>query len=117
MDGPAFDPVLALRWLFRARRGALAVQILLMVVAEAGTDLHVHSPALLLVLGGWIVVDVVETVWVRRRTPPDWLVLAHGALDLVVLTAVLALSGGARNPLVAGYLVYLALLAVVLPPR
>ncbi len=111
------DPELALRWLTRARRGALAIQLLLMLVAEAGTDIHVHSPELLTILSGLILVDVGQAVWVRRHGQPPWLALAHGAVDLCALTGILLLSGGIQNPLMAAYLVYLALLALVLPAR
>ena len=113
----ATDPALALRWLVRARRGSLAVQLFLIGLAESH-DLHVHSASLLGVLAVWILIDLGQAAYARQRAPREWLVAAHGAVDLVALTAVLALSGGPRNPLMAAYLVYLALLAVVLPaPR
>lgn len=116
-DAPAepAEPALALRWLVRARRGILAIQILLMVLAEAGTDLHIHSPALLLVLAALVVVDVVEVAWTRVNAARPSVVLAHGIVDMVGLTAILALSGGPDNPLMTAYLVYVALLAVVVP--
>ena len=114
---PSSDPTLALRWLVRARRGCLAIQLLLMLAAEAGTDLHLHSAALVGLLSAWVVVDLAEDVWKRRADLPGWLVPAHGVVDLAALTGVLALSGGPRNPLAAGYVVYLAVLAMVLPTR
>lgn len=112
------DRALALTWLVRARRGVLAVQLALMAAAEAGTDMHVHSPALLAVLGALAFVDLVEHLY-RRRHPvaPDWLVPVHAAIDLVALTAILLLSGGPHNPLMSAYLVYVALLALTLPAR
>ncbi|MFZ5475281.1 MAG: ATP-binding protein [Myxococcota bacterium] len=111
------DPALALRWLTRTRRGMLAIQVLLMLAAEAGTDLHVHSPALVAIVASLAAVDAAESAWMRRRSKPEWLAVAHGAVDLVALSGMLALSGGVRNPLMAAYLVYLALLALVLPAR
>ncbi|MFZ5482011.1 MAG: ATP-binding protein [Myxococcota bacterium] len=111
------DPSLAVRWLVRARRGTWLLQVLLMVVAEAGTDLHVHSAALVGILTALLVVDVAQAVWTRRNAPPAWLAVGHGIVDLVALTGILALSGGIQNPLMAAYLVYLALLALVLPAR
>jgi two-component system sensor histidine kinase RegB len=109
------DPTLALRWLGRARRGTLAAQALLMLAAEAGTQLHLHTPALLIVLGGWAVVDITLVVITRRRPPSPRLVIASAALDLAALTGILAYSGGPHNPLLFAYLAWLALLAMVLP--
>jgi len=111
------DRALALTWLVRARRGVLALQLLLMAAAEAGTDMHVHSPALLAVLSALFVIDLAEHLYLRRRAAPDWLVPAHAAVDLVALTAILLLSGGPHNPLMSAYLVYVALLALTLPAR
>lgn len=111
------DPALALRWLQHARRGILGVQLLVTGLAELGTDLHLHSTALFAAVGALATFDVAETAWLRGRTVPRWAVGVHAAVDLVSLTTILALSGGPRNPLMSGYLVYLALLAVVLASR
>src|SRR5262245_37712437 len=106
------DSALALRWLHRARRGALVVQGVVMGLAEVGTGLHLHSPMLVLLLVAWAAIDRLQTL----LHPSEQLVVVHAALDLCMLTAILALSGGPSNPLVSAYLVYLALLAIVLPP-
>ena len=111
---PLTDPTLALRWLTRTRRGVLAIQVGLMVVAEAGTDIHLHSAELVAILAVFALVDVAETLWTRRRVPA-WLPRVHGLFDLWMLTAIVCLSGGIQNPLMAAYLVYLALFAIVLP--
>ncbi|MEZ4237063.1 MAG: hypothetical protein R3F59_13100 [Myxococcota bacterium] len=105
---------LALRWLARARRGALVIQLLLMLVAEAGTELHLHQPALLAVLGAWVALDLAA---VRVRPVRAGVVFGLAVADLALLTGVLALSGGTHNPLAFGYLVYVALVALVLPTR
>jgi two-component system sensor histidine kinase RegB len=111
------EPALALRWLQHARRGILGVQILVIGLAEVGTDLHLHSTALVALILGLAAVEVVESLWGRGRLVPAWAVFAHAAVDLVALTGILALSGGPRNPLVSAYLVYIALLGVVLSAR
>jgi two-component system sensor histidine kinase RegB len=108
------DPALAFRWLSRARRGTLAAQVALMLGAEAGTQLHLHTPGLLAVVAGWAVVDAVGVLVQRRGVAPQT-VLRWGVLDLAALTAILALSGGPHNPLLFVYLAWLALLATVLP--
>jgi two-component system sensor histidine kinase RegB len=61
-------------------------------------------------------VDVIEALWTRKHRSMR-VVAAHVAFDLVALTLLLVHSGGAWNPLVSVYLVYLAVLAMVLPGR
>jgi hypothetical protein len=110
------DPTLALRWLVRARRAFLALQIFLTVLAEAG-ELHLHHPGLVAVLVAWLAVDLLEALWLSRRELPRWGLVAHAAVDVAALTGILALAGGHRNPLLSAYLAYLAVLAMVLPAR
>jgi two-component system sensor histidine kinase RegB len=109
------DRTLALRWLASARRATLAAQLALMFFAEAGTQIHIHSPALIVILLGWGAVDVFQAAWFRRRPPPARLIGVSAAIDLAALTGMLVLSGGQHSPLLFGYLAYLALLAMVLP--
>ena len=109
------DRALALRWLASARRATLAAQVALMFFAEAGTDLHLHSPTLIVILVGWAGADTFQAFWFRQHPLPVRLVGASAAIDLTALTAVLVLSGGKHSPLLFGYLAYLALLAMVLP--
>lgn len=111
------EPALALNGLQHARRGILAVQLAVTALAELGTDLHLHSSALVALMVGLAAIEVVETAWNRGRRVPQWMVGAHAAVDLAALTGILALSGGVRNPLMSAYLVYLALVAVLLPAR
>ena len=111
------DPSLALRWLSQARRGIIVAQLLLLAIARFGTDVQLPLPALLCVLGIVAGVDLVERARLARRPGSGSLVLAHAAFDLVALTVVLLLTGGAQNPLQAFYLVEVALLAVVLSGR
>ncbi len=111
------DAALALRWLARTRRSVLVVQVVIMLVAEAETDLHLHSVALFVALTVLGAIDIFEAAWIRLHEPGSRLVYLHGAIDLVGLTVILALSGGPANPLMSAYLVYVALIAVVLPPQ
>lgn len=106
---------LAQRWLVRTRRAWLALQVTLLVAGEAGTDWHVHPPALLILLGGLGAWDL----WQARSRPPASArgVLASAVGDMGVLAGVLVLAGGAHNPLALVFLVYVALVAMVLPPR
>lgn len=115
--GDTTDPALAYRWLGVARRGTLLAQVLIMIAAEAGTQLHIHSPVLLAVVGAWATWDLLQRVWLRRHPAPGRAIIASAGLDLAALTAILALSGGPHHPLLFGYLAWLALLAMVLPAR
>jgi two-component system sensor histidine kinase RegB len=58
------------------------------------------------------------TLWARAQLPVgDGTLAAVMACDVVLLTALLSLSGGAFNPFSFLYLVHIALAAVVLQPR
>jgi two-component system sensor histidine kinase RegB len=113
----AADPALALRWLSQARRGILVAQLLLLAITRLGTDVRVPLPALLTILGVMAAVDVIERARLAHRPATAPLVLAHAAFDLVSLTGILLVTGGAQNPLQAFYLVEVALLAIVLSGR
>ncbi len=111
------DPRLALRWLAQARRGLVVGQGLLLLLAEFGSPVRVPYAAVVGLLAAIIVVDAVESLRLARRPPGWWTVPLHIAFDLAALTGILALTGGAENPLQAFYLVDVALVAIVLPAR
>ena len=77
-------------------------------------------PSMPLLMGLVVVVlgDLALSRWVRSRghLTSDWL-SALLALDIGVLTYVLALTGGASNPFSSAYLIPLAVAALLLPPR
>ena len=108
-----------LEWLISVRWAALGAQAL----SVAAAYLFVGSPptyplvaAAVLVLGaasntaaGW---------WVAHRTAsPTAMIMTLVAADIGLLTALLAVNGGAMNPLSILYLVYITLAAVMLPRR
>lgn len=105
----------ALPWLFGFRWAVFAGQLLFLVGGRSWLGIEIPawaiaSPALLGVsnLGGWAVA--------RRISAPA---IAAGlfCLDTVLLTALLAATGGAANPFTILYLVQIALSALVLRPR
>jgi two-component system sensor histidine kinase RegB len=108
------DRALGLRWLASARRATLAAQVALMVFAETGTELHLHSPALFALLAAWGGFDLLQALWLRERPAAVGRVGLVAAVDLAALTVILVLSGGQHNPLLFGYLGYLALLGMLL---
>jgi two-component system, sensor histidine kinase RegB len=114
---PSFEPQVSLPWLTRLRWLSIAGQLLALAVAWAAFDERpLWAPVLAASLAG-----AASNLWLVRRTrrPPSGpeaarLVGAALSLDIVLLTAILAASGGATNPLSALYLVDVALAAVVL---
>jgi len=114
---PADDPGLALTRLALTRRGLLAVQILLIALTEHETHVALPVTPIAAIVGAALLADAIESARLRRSPPTSRTVVAHGILDLGLITALLAVSGGAENPLASFYLVEVALLAMVLPAR
>jgi two-component system sensor histidine kinase RegB len=109
---------LNLAWLIRLRWGVVAGQTLLVLGAHLFLDLHLPFAALgvPIALGG--LSNFALALWARgARATPNALLAGVMALDFVLLTALLLLSGGTANPFTNLYLVNLALAAVVLPGR
>ncbi len=73
-------------------------------------------------MSGFVLALVVANVWMLRRlrlgtraTHAE--VLGNLAFDIGIVTALLLLSGGTSNPFVMLYLLHVALVALLLPPR
>jgi len=111
----SFD--LQLRWLERLRWASIIAQAV--VVAGVQLWLNLHLPvlwvSLLLSLGVLVNLGSIEA---RRRQRPLGAVhiAVFLALDLLLFTGVLYLTGGTSNPFSCLYLVYIAVAALVLPP-
>ncbi len=107
---------LNLRWLLRLRWILGGGQLAAIAVAAAVTDVPAGwlAGAVSVSLGS----NALVTVWVRGRPEIDARLLpALMALDVMVLTVLLFLTGGPANPFTILYLVYVALAAVILPAR
>src|SRR5262249_17764407 len=104
-------------WLVRLRWAGAFLFLLLAVAARS--VFHIPVP-LLAVGGGWgvpIFTNVALALRVRtHRTVRTSTVAALMALDTLLLTVLLALSGGPSNPFSVLYLVDVALGAIVLTP-
>jgi two-component system sensor histidine kinase RegB len=109
------EPDVALRWLAQARRGLVGAQASLLVLAAVGSPVRVPFGPLVALLSTIVVADAVESIRLRRRPVTMGTVRLHIAQDLVALTGILLLTGGAENPLQAFFLVDVALVAIVLP--
>jgi two-component system sensor histidine kinase RegB len=106
-----------LSWLVQLHWWAILGQAVVIVAADAITGIVLPSTTLV----GFLVVEVVGNValgaWAARVKVTDAAIAAVMVLDIVVLTVLLDLTGGASNPFSTLYLVNVALAAVLLPPR
>jgi len=117
---PDLEPKVTLPWLVRFRWLALAGQAVALAVARWAFELEPTWWLLSLVVGASAVSNLVLAVCIRRQ-PASWSAahLMGGALilDTMLLTALLAASGGAMNPFTVFYLVHITITAVVLSAR
>src|SRR5262249_35665282 len=104
-------------WLVRLRWAAVILFLLLALAARSVFHIPVPPLAVGLVWGVQILSNVALGLRVRtHRTVRTTTVAALMALDTLLLTVLLALSGGPSNPFSVLYLVDVALGAVVLTP-
>lgn len=111
-----------LRWLVQLRWGAVVGQSLTILLAEWLLGVVLPQRALFAVIALEVASNLVCTAWLHRleraSRPASELALALVmAFDVLLLTALLYLSGGTFNPFNFLYLVHIALAAVVLRPR
>jgi two-component system sensor histidine kinase RegB len=110
-------PPVDVSWLVRLRWAAAALFLLLAFAARSVFHIPVPLVAVGVVWGLEVASNVALTLWVRRhRTVRATTVAGVMALDTLLLTVLLALSGGPSNPFSVLYLVDVALGAVVLTP-
>lgn len=116
--GPVSGPHPDTGWLLRLRWGALVGQALLVIGVERGMGLRLPLAALLTLVGLGLLTQGVLHLWLRRggRLGARGL-LPVLAFDSLLLTLLLALSGGPFNPFSIFLLVNLTLGAILLPPR
>jgi two-component system sensor histidine kinase RegB len=109
------DPDVA--WLVRLRTVSVAGILVLVLLARFGFD----QPLSLLRVGGvlalWLATNMAVVPAARRGWATEPTVAGLLALDAVLFTVVLYLTGGPSNPFSFLYLVHVALGAVVLPRR
>ncbi|HJK97751.1 MAG TPA: HAMP domain-containing sensor histidine kinase [Polyangiaceae bacterium LLY-WYZ-14_1] len=112
------DPHLALRWLVRLRWGALGLALAGISVALMGLDFRLPWWPLLALCGVLAASNAGLEAFIHRSPAvPDAGLAVVAILDTALITAFLALSGGPMNPFSVLYVVYVALGAVLLPPR
>lgn len=91
--------------------------MLIVVAVELWGSWAVPATAVLLLLGLSLASNLVLWNQLRRgRKIHEGFLAAVLVLDIAVLTATLALTGGASNPFSSAYLLYIAVGALLLPP-
>jgi two-component system sensor histidine kinase RegB len=106
-------PSLALPWLMRLRYGLLIGQVVLILLAAFGAKIPLPLGWLAIPLSVTLLSNLFQQRLMRRYDARSVLGLSL-TLDILSLTAVLALSGGPANPFSLLYLVQITLSAVVL---
>ncbi|MEN1681152.1 MAG: ATP-binding protein [Planctomycetota bacterium] len=113
-------------WLVRLRWVAAAGQVLTIGVVEWGLGVAAPAWPLFAMVGVTVGTNAAFHGWVRRcqelpcsPSPRAWHAVLGGLmlLDLLVLSAMLSLTGGPTNPFAVFYFVNLALCGVLLPAR
>ncbi len=104
-----------LSWLLRLRWGAVVGQAAIILGAHFGLGMTQRLGPLFATIAVAAASNAALGLWARRERPiRERLLWAVMALDVVLLTVLLDLSGGPFNPFSALYLVHIALAAVVL---
>lgn len=106
-----------LRWIVRLRWGAALGQSAVILLARELFHLDLPLVALFSVIGLEVATNVACARLLTRNSVKEWVLAGVMALDVLLLTVLLHLSGGSFNPFNFLYLVHLALAAVVLRPR
>jgi len=106
-----------LPWLTRLRWGAVAGQLATVLVARFVMGLRVPMAPLLALVAATATTNVAAVAWLRRGGADDRLAGGLLALDTLLLSAMLHLTGGPLNPFSILYLVHITLAAVILGAR
>ncbi|MFO7179222.1 MAG: HAMP domain-containing sensor histidine kinase [Pseudomonadota bacterium] len=107
---------LGLSWLLKVRWGAVAGQLVALAFVRFVLALDLPYLPLLGLVAFTAVSNAALTFW-GRPAADTWMLPVVLAVDVVVLTAMLATSGGASNPFTVFFLVHVALAALLLEAR
>lgn len=126
METPVLPPIpvatapraaVGLPWLTRLRWGAVAGQLVTVLAARFALGLEIPLVPLVALVGVTVATNLAAMTWLRRRGGADLLAGGLLALDTLLLTAMLHLTGGPLNPFSVLYLVHITLAAVILGAR
>jgi two-component system sensor histidine kinase RegB len=112
------DAYIVLTWLIRLRWFALLGQGAAIAIAALALRLQLPLVVLLVLMAVTAVTNVALVLHLRRpSTQITGLVPAVVVLDVILLTGMLAATGGSSNPFCELYLIHVAMAVVVLPAR
>ena len=115
MHASSFDaPDIALAWLARLRWLAVVGQVTATLVATLLLNVRLPVGAIFCVIAATLVTNVFVALQARRPRVDARLVPAVMLLDVLLLTAILALTGGPRNPFCTLYVVHVVLCVIML---
>jgi two-component system sensor histidine kinase RegB len=107
-----------LRWISLLRWGAVAGQVITILLAGRFLKSPLPLGAMLGVCGALALANLGLQLWLARGgRPTDRACALNLLVDIGALTALLALSGGPENPFAVLYLVHITIGAVILPAR
>lgn len=108
-----------LPWLVRLRWLAIASQLLALVLYDRELGAAIPWAVVAPIAGGALLSNLVLTAWIGRVPPARAPMLTAGVLflDTLLLTGLLASSGGPANPFTIFYIVHIVLAALVLDTR
>jgi two-component system sensor histidine kinase RegB len=107
-----------LRWISLLRWGAVAGQVITILLAGRFLKSPLPLGAMLGVCGALALANLTLHLWLARGgRPTDRACALNLLVDIGALTALLALSGGPENPFAVLYLVHITIGAVILPAR
>lgn len=106
-----------LTWLVQLHWTAIGGQILAVGAAARWSGVVLDLPPVVWLISFEAVANTGLWLWARRKEVAERTVTATMIGDVIVLTALLDLTGGVSNPFTALYLVYVTLAAVLLPKR
>lgn len=105
-----------LSWLLRLRWGAVAGQLMILVIAHSILELELPYLDLLGLVTLTALSNAALLFW-NRPAAHTWRLPTILVLDIVLLTVLLAVSGGATNPFSVFFIVHVALAALLLEPK
>jgi two-component system, sensor histidine kinase RegB len=106
-----------LTWLVQLRWGVMLAQLVTILIVHLGMHIKLPIVPVLVVVATEAASNALFSSWSRRATfGNSSMLFIPMAIDVILLTALLFLTGGPFNPFSFLYLVNVALAAVVLPP-
>ena len=116
--GSSDTATIDLAWLVRLRWAAVIGQTATVVLVERALGVRLDAAALFAVIAVEAATNIAGVLWLRAgRRVPEALLAAVLAVDVVILTVLLHLSGGPFNPFSVLYLIPISVGSLVLRER